>query len=116
VEHPLIVESLLIAGVSVAWFSVIGLILMRDFYERLHFLAPISTLGILCITAGIVVNELGSQGGIKAVLCCVAVLVLNPVLTQATARAGRVRDFGRWTIRPEEMRKQGAPAETEESD
>jgi multisubunit Na+/H+ antiporter MnhG subunit len=47
----------------------------------------------------VVVSESFSQVGIKALLVFLVLLITNPVLTHATARAGRVRRFGGWRPR-----------------
>ena len=97
---------LLGAGVLVELASVLGVLLLRDAFDRLHFTAPASTLGPLAIAAAVVVRESFSQAGIKAVLVAVVLLVTNPVLTHATARAARIRAHGAWTVQEgEEVRE-----------
>jgi multicomponent Na+:H+ antiporter subunit G len=113
-KHQLTVEILLALGVATAIFSSLGILLTDDFYERLHYLSPVATLGVSFIAAAVVVNEVFSQAGTKAILIAIVIMAMNAVVTHATARAGRVRHFGRWEIRPEELREQGAPPETKE--
>jgi multicomponent Na+:H+ antiporter subunit G len=91
------VAVLLGAGVVVELASVLGALLLRDAFDRLHFTAPATTLGPLAIAAAVIVRESFSQAGIKALLVAVVLLVTNPVLTHATARAARIRAHGEWT-------------------
>jgi multicomponent Na+:H+ antiporter subunit G len=113
-SHPIAVTILLITGVAGAIFSALGILLTDDFYERLHYMSSVASLSAIAIPAAVFVNELFSQAGIKALVIAALILVMNPAVTHATARAGRVRHFERWTIRPEELRPSGAPPETQE--
>ena len=98
----LLVGALLALGVGVELMCCIGVLAMRDAYDRLHFTGPASTLGPVAIAAAILVDESFSASGLKALLVAVVLVVTNPLLVHATARAGRVRELGGWGIRPEE--------------
>jgi monovalent cation/proton antiporter MnhG/PhaG subunit len=100
--------ALLALGVAVTWLSCLGVLLMRDPYDRLHYTAPASVLAPLPIAAAVVVSEGLSAAGVKAVLVALVLAGTNPVLGHATARAARIREFGQWTITDAE-RKQGGP-------
>ena len=90
------VAALLTLGVGVELVCCVGVLVMRDAYDKLHYTAPATTIGSLAIAAAVVVSESFSQAGIKALLVFLALLVTNPVLTHATARAARVRQLGAW--------------------
>jgi monovalent cation/proton antiporter MnhG/PhaG subunit len=90
------------AGVGVVLLSCLGVLLMRDAFDRLHYTGPAATLGTVLIVAAVVVREGVSQIGAKSILLCLVIVVTNPVLASATARAARVRQFGRWTVLPDE--------------
>lgn len=113
--HPLIIETLLAVAVVSAWLSTLGLVLMRDYYERLHYMAPAATIAAMAIAAAVVLREGLDQAGVKAILIALTLGLINPVLSHATARAGRIRHFRRWLIRAAEKRPQGAPTETQGS-
>jgi multisubunit Na+/H+ antiporter MnhG subunit len=53
-------------------------------------------LGAFGIAMSIVVEEGWYAGSVKALLVFVLLLVTSPVLTHATARAARIRQFGHW--------------------
>jgi monovalent cation/proton antiporter MnhG/PhaG subunit len=95
------VAALLTLGVAVELVCCVGVLVMRDAYDKLHYTAPATTVGALAIALAVVVQESLSQAGIKALLIFLALLVTNPVLTHATARAARVRQLGTWQARPE---------------
>jgi multicomponent Na+:H+ antiporter subunit G len=87
-----VVTGLLFAGVALAVLAALGVVLMRDAFERLHYLAPVS-LAAACIAAAVVVRESFSLIGNKAILLAVFILVSSPVLTHVTARV--LRRLGR---------------------
>jgi monovalent cation/proton antiporter MnhG/PhaG subunit len=92
------VAVLLGFGVGVELGCAVGVLVMRDVYDRLHYTAPATALGPPAIAAAIVLRESFSQAGVKAILVALALLVTNPVLTHATARAARVREYGEWRV------------------
>ncbi len=92
-----------------AAISAIGVLLAKDFYERLHYLSIVATVGVWSLAAAVLVKESIDQAGIKAVLIAAVVFLMNSVLTHATARAGRTRQYGSLDIRPEE--KANRPSE-----
>lgn len=77
---------LLAAGGAVQVMAVLGVVLMRDPLDRLHYLTP-SSLAVLLITAAIIVRESFSQIGIYALLLAGLLVFTGPVLAHATGRA-----------------------------
>jgi monovalent cation/proton antiporter MnhG/PhaG subunit len=104
----LAVAALLALGVAVTWLSCLGVLVMRDPYDRLHYTAPASALAPVLIAAAVVVEEGLSAAGIKAVLVALVLVGTNPVLGHATARAARIREYGQWRITDAE-REGGGP-------
>jgi len=74
------------AGVGAQVLVCLGVLLMRDALDRLHY-ASASTLGVACICAGVIVAAGPSIIGLKAILIAGFLAVSGPVLTHATARA-----------------------------
>jgi multicomponent Na+:H+ antiporter subunit G len=105
----LLVAALLVVGVGVTLASCVGVLVMRDAYDRLHYTAPATTIAPLAIAAAIVLEERLSAAGVKALLVALALLVTNPVLTHATARAARIRQLGEWTVQEGEHVKGERP-------
>jgi monovalent cation/proton antiporter MnhG/PhaG subunit len=75
---------------------------MPSFYDRLHYVGPASTLGAFLIGAALVVQNALKQQGVKSIMVVLLLVTIGPVLTHATARAARIREFGRWVILEEE--------------
>jgi multicomponent Na+:H+ antiporter subunit G len=96
-----VVVFLLFLGMGIQVICAIGVLVMSDLFDRIHYAGP-SSLGVLAVAAAIVVDDGFSVAGVKAILVAVVVFVGNPVLAHATARAGRVRQFGHWVAMPAE--------------
>jgi monovalent cation/proton antiporter MnhG/PhaG subunit len=103
--RDVIVAVLLGVGVAAALMSCLGVLLMRNALDRLHFTAPASTVTPVLFAVAVLVEEPLSSAGVKAVLVALLVLVTTPVLTHATARAARVREHGQWKVLPEELER-----------
>jgi multicomponent Na+:H+ antiporter subunit G len=84
--RDLVVGALLGAGVAVQLLVCLGVVLMRDALDRLHYTGA-STLGVACLCAAVVVSESASLIGLKAILTAAFMLVTGPVVVHATARA-----------------------------
>ena len=87
--RDLLTGILLYAGVAAQALAVLGVALLRDALDRVHYLG-LSTLAALCLAAAVVVRESLSLIGIAALLLAAFVLVSSPVLAHATARAIRL--------------------------
>ena len=106
--RDLAVVALLVLGVGITLLSCVGVLVMRNPYDRLHYTAPAAVLAPVAIAVAVVLEERLSAAGIKAVLVAIVLVTTNPVLGHATARAARIRQFGEWTVREEE-REGGRP-------
>ena len=107
--RELAVVVLLAFGVGVTLLSCLGVLVMRDPYDRLHYTGPAAVLAPVAIAAAVVLEERLSAAGIKALLVALVLVVTNPVLGHATARAARIRQYGEWRVREEERNEGGRP-------
>jgi monovalent cation/proton antiporter MnhG/PhaG subunit len=82
---------LLAVGVLVELSCCVGVLLMPDAYDKLHYTGPAAILGPIALAAAIVIREGVGQAGIKAALVTLLLIVANPVLAHATGRAIYVR-------------------------
>jgi monovalent cation/proton antiporter MnhG/PhaG subunit len=85
------VVALVSFGVLVELGCCVGVFVMRDAYDKLHYTGPAAIVGPVAFAGAILVQEGVSQAGIKAVLVAVLLIVANPVLTHATGRALYIR-------------------------
>jgi monovalent cation/proton antiporter MnhG/PhaG subunit len=90
-----IATVLLVAGVALEMFAVLGLVVMRDIYDRLHYVG-LAGYGALLISIAILVRESFSLIGDKALATGVVLLLIGPVLVHTTARSFRTREAGDW--------------------
>jgi multisubunit Na+/H+ antiporter MnhG subunit len=91
----ILVIALLAFGVGMELTSVLGILVGRDTYARLHFTGPASTFTPLALAVAIAINYGAfSQAGIKSAITAVLIVVLGPALVHATARASRIRQRG----------------------
>ncbi|HEX3998542.1 MAG TPA: monovalent cation/H(+) antiporter subunit G [Pirellulales bacterium] len=73
------------------WLAVIGLAAMRSVYGRLHYAGLATLVGPPLIAAAVAIHHSSAEAVIKAVLTALALLIIAPVLTHATARAAHTR-------------------------
>lgn len=100
-----VVVILLAAVVAVELLCCLGLLAMRNAFDRLHYLGPAATLGPVLLGAAVLVRHSSAQACIKVVLLVGLLLVINPVLAHATARAARIRETGHLDLRDGEPEK-----------
>lgn len=100
--REVIVAVLLGLSVVVTLLSVIGVLVVRDIYQRLHFVTPAAVLVPLLVAAAVVVKEALNVRGLQTIAAVAAMVALGPILTHATARAARVNQKGDWRVSPKE--------------
>ncbi len=93
--REIVVAVLLGLGVFVELLSALGVLVMRNPFDRLHYLAPATTVGPLAFAAAVLIADSDAQAKIKGVLVAVVLLTTGPILTHATARAAWTRRQGR---------------------
>jgi monovalent cation/proton antiporter MnhG/PhaG subunit len=91
----ILVAGLLSFGIGVELLCCIGVLVMEDAYDKLHYLGPAAIVAPTAIAAAIVVQESLSQAGIKALLTAGLLTVASPVMSHATARALYIRQRDR---------------------
>jgi multicomponent Na+:H+ antiporter subunit G len=93
---------LLALGGGIQVLSAVGVLAMRNAFERLHYVASAGVGGALVCVA-VTVRESFSLIGNKALLVAAFFLVSGPLLVHATARAVRVREEGGWSVKDGEV-------------
>jgi monovalent cation/proton antiporter MnhG/PhaG subunit len=87
--RDLIVDVLLTLGVGVELICCLGVLLMRNAFDRLHYSSAATTLSPVLIGAAVLVRESVSAGGLQTIAIVSLLFLLNPVVLIATARAAR---------------------------
>jgi monovalent cation/proton antiporter MnhG/PhaG subunit len=93
---------LVVLGVAIELLSVLGLCVMRDAFDRLHYVG-LAGFGALLIAIAVVFRESFSLIGDKALLVGVVLLVTGPVLAHTTARSLLARELGDWRNKADEL-------------
>jgi multisubunit Na+/H+ antiporter MnhG subunit len=91
----LVATILLILGVALQLFAVLGMVVMRNAFDRLHYVG-LAGYGGLSIAIAILVRESWSLIGDKALFTGGLLLFIGPVLVHTTVRSLRTRERGDW--------------------
>ncbi len=81
----------LVGAAAVAFVSSLGVLVMRDPFQRLHFIAPPATLSAVLVIVAVGLGARSTQATLKTAAVALLLLVINGVVTHATARAVRLR-------------------------
>lgn len=84
------------AAVVCALLGVLGVWLMRDAYQRLHYITLPAVFSSLFLTIAVFLHEPQKQSAGKVALTALVLFAMNAVVAHATARAAWVREHGRW--------------------
>jgi multisubunit Na+/H+ antiporter MnhG subunit len=106
--REIVATVLIVAGGGVELLSVLGLCLMRDTYDRLHYVGLVS-VGALLIGLAVLVREGFSQIGDGALLTGVILTFTGPILVQTTMRSFLIRERGSWQAPIDEVREDEQP-------
>ena len=101
-HHPLITGVLLGVAVAIAIVSSIGVAVMRDAFQRIQFSSPVVSISIPLIAVAVWIEEKDPQARIKVILIWILLLVMNSILTHASARAFHIRAKNHWEPLPED--------------
>ncbi|WP_162604876.1 cation:proton antiporter [Geomonas ferrireducens] len=87
-----VVIGLLVFALLVCTFSCAGVAVMKGVYAKLHYLSPPAVLAAGAMATAITIQEGMSAPTIKAWLVFAVMVVGNPVITFAAARAHYLRE------------------------
>ena len=76
--------------------SSVGILVMRDTYQRLHYVTPIALVAPLLVGLAVLVRSGWSENSSQTWLALLFVVIGSPFLTHATIRAARIREKGDW--------------------
>src|ERR1700761_7895070 len=94
------VDIFLALGAAVAILSSVGILVMRDAYQRLHYVTPISLLAPVSIGIAILIQSGWSSRSAQTWLAIGFMAIASPYLSHATMRAARIRATGDWRLTP----------------
>lgn len=91
---------LLAVAILSEWLCLLGLLIMRNPFDRLHAIAPANILPPILIVAAVVSAEGFTARTAKIIFIALVLIVSGPALTHVLARAARIHEKG--GLRPNE--------------
>jgi multicomponent K+:H+ antiporter subunit G len=86
--------TLLVAGAATTLIGTVGLLRLRNFYQRVHAPTLGTTLGTVCIALASMIyfSALGSRLAVHELLIIILVTVTTPISLMILVRAAAFRD------------------------
>ena len=89
-------DILLGLAVLVVLGASLGVLLMRDAYQKLHFVTPAALVAPALVALAVLVQAGLVENSGETCLALVVMVIAGPYLSHATMRAIRVRERGDW--------------------
>jgi monovalent cation/proton antiporter MnhG/PhaG subunit len=80
------------AGVAMTIVGVVGIVLERDVYRRVHYAGVLGSAAAPLVCVGVALEEGWQRTAGKALLIGAVLVFVNPFLSHAIARAAWLRD------------------------
>jgi multisubunit Na+/H+ antiporter MnhG subunit len=96
VARGIAADVLLGLAVAIALLSSVGILVMRDAFQKLHYLAPLSIVAPMLVGLAVLVQAGFSSRSGQTWLAVFFLLFASPFLSHATIRAARIRIEGDW--------------------
>jgi multisubunit Na+/H+ antiporter MnhG subunit len=93
--RSVLASALLVAGGSLELVAVLGICVLRNLYDRIHYVG-LAGYGALLIGVAIVFKESFSLIGDKALLVGTTLVLTGAVLVHTTMRSMLIRERGDW--------------------
>jgi multisubunit Na+/H+ antiporter MnhG subunit len=108
--RDVIADVLLALAVLVVASASVGVLVMRDAYQKLHYVTPAALVAPVLVAAAVFVQAGLYENTGETLVALLFMVIAGPYLSHATVRAIRVREKGDW--RPD--RDSRAPAGEQE--
>lgn len=108
------VDVLLGLAVLVTAAASVGVLVMRDAFQKLHYVTPVSVVAPVLVALAVLVRSGASNRSALAWLTVLLLVLASPFLSHATVRAARIRMQGDWRGRAADHG--GAPAGADEAE
>ena len=96
---------LIVAGASV------GVLVMRDAYQKLHFVTPAALVAPVLVALAVLAQVGAYENTGETFLALLFMIIAGPFLSHATIRAIRVRQEGDWRLGKQGGRASGGEKE-----
>ncbi|MBO0731636.1 MAG: monovalent cation/H(+) antiporter subunit G [Acidimicrobiaceae bacterium] len=96
IVQDVISDVLLGLSVVVVLASALGVMVMKDPYQKLHFVGPAALVAPLLVALAVLVVKGYYENTTETWLALLFMVMTGPYLAHATIRAARVRHKGDW--------------------
>jgi len=94
--RTVVADILLGLAVALVLGSSVGVLVMRDVYQKIHFVTPAALVAPLAVGLAVLVQSGATIVTAQTWLTLLFVVIAGPVLAHATIRAARIRERGDW--------------------
>ena len=95
---------------AVVVISSVAILVMRNVYDRVHYVTPISLIAPVTVGIAIFITSGWSSRSAQTWLAIGFMVIASPFLSHATIRAARIRATGDWRLaRPGKADRAGDP-------
>jgi multisubunit Na+/H+ antiporter MnhG subunit len=92
-------DILLGLAVAIVLGASVGVLVMRDAYQKLHFVTPAALVAPALVAAAVFVQAGLYENTGETLVALLFMIIAGPFLSHATIRAIRVREKGDWRPR-----------------
>ena len=92
-------DVFLALAAAIVIISSLGVLVMRDTYQKLHFTGPAALVSPVLVTLAVWLHAGNTATTLEAMLALFFIVIASPFLTHATIRAARIRETGDWRPR-----------------
>lgn len=89
-------------GVLAVLLACVGVAATPGVAAKIHYTAPASIVAPVALAIAAFLDDGLSLDSLKFAVAAGLLVLTGPVVTHATARAARIRERGRWDLRPAE--------------
>ncbi len=97
IVRTVVADVLLAVAAVIVLGSSAGILLMRDVYQKLHYVTPLALVAPVVVGLAILVQSGWSVNSLQTWLAIAFMVITAPFLSHATVRAARIRETGDWS-------------------
>ena len=101
-HHALIASVLVGIAAALAFVCAVGVAIVTNPLERLHFSATVTSFSAILIAAAVWLDDPAWQSRLKVLLIVIVLFAMNSILSHSTARAIRIREAKHFEPRPQD--------------
>jgi multisubunit Na+/H+ antiporter MnhG subunit len=95
--RTIVADVVLGVAVLVVLGASAGILLMRDVYQKVHYVTLAGLVAPVIVGVAILIQSGWSVNSLQTWLAIVLMVTATPFLSHATIRAARIRQAGDWT-------------------